>query len=396
MKIKHVMTKDPTCCLPSDTAQRAASIMRDEHAGVVPVIDNEQGRKIVGVVTDRDLCMNVVAEGRDPQTTYVQDCMTATVVSCFSQDSVDKATELMRENLSLLKTCPRPLICILRTDSLFGRHGQMAWDPLWGTAKQCSHTPRVGAGESRATAATRGVEGASATAEADTDRPDLLGSAVEAVEELAAFAAGGAAGDRGRLAPPGIQTVLGVEEPRPMGSARDWERTAGSYSADEPRQSSVGCPKDPWRAVEAGPDGLAGDGFEIYGPVSAAAVASVASIFSEPRPGSGGLGFLHGADGDLSSAVCARRAQPRPAAAGAFQCDGTSDGRMGGAATPRGVRPGGGGAAVSDPRPRPGLWRTIFASGQDVGHPGGGYCASLTVAERVCREGDWLHSTGMP
>jgi CBS domain-containing protein len=98
MKIKHVMTKDPTCCLPSDTAQRAASIMRDEDAGVVPVIDDEQGRKIVGVVTDRDLCMNVVAEGRDPRTTYVQDCMTATVVSCVSQDSVDKATELMREN----------------------------------------------------------------------------------------------------------------------------------------------------------------------------------------------------------------------------------------------------------------------------------------------------------
>jgi hypothetical protein len=38
-------------------------------------------------------------------------------------------------DLSLLKTCPRPLICIVRTESLFGRHGQMAWDPLWDTAK---------------------------------------------------------------------------------------------------------------------------------------------------------------------------------------------------------------------------------------------------------------------
>ena len=97
MKIKHVMTKDPTCCLPSDTAQRAASIMRDEDAGVVPVIDNEGG-KVVGIVTDRDLCMNVIAEGRDPRTTHVEDCMTAAVVSCSAQDSVDKATELMREN----------------------------------------------------------------------------------------------------------------------------------------------------------------------------------------------------------------------------------------------------------------------------------------------------------
>jgi CBS domain-containing protein len=98
MKIKHVMTKDPRCCVSSDTAQRAARIMRDEKAGVVPVIENEQGRKVIGVVTDRDLCMNVVADGRDPRTMPVQDCMTTTVVTCVSHDSVDKATELMREN----------------------------------------------------------------------------------------------------------------------------------------------------------------------------------------------------------------------------------------------------------------------------------------------------------
>ena len=78
------------------TAQRAASIMRDENAGVVPVVDNDHSRKIVGVVTDRDLCMNIVAEGREPRTTQVHECMTTTVVSCLTQDSVDKATEAMR------------------------------------------------------------------------------------------------------------------------------------------------------------------------------------------------------------------------------------------------------------------------------------------------------------
>jgi CBS domain-containing protein len=39
MKIKHVMTKDPTCCVPSDTAQPAATVMREQDAGVVPVIE---------------------------------------------------------------------------------------------------------------------------------------------------------------------------------------------------------------------------------------------------------------------------------------------------------------------------------------------------------------------
>ena len=98
MKIKHVMTKDPTCCVTSDTGERAAKIMRDEDTGVVPIIENEQSRKVIGIVTDRDLCMNVVAEGRDPRATQVHEAMTTTVVSCSPQDSVDKATELMREN----------------------------------------------------------------------------------------------------------------------------------------------------------------------------------------------------------------------------------------------------------------------------------------------------------
>jgi len=98
MRVKDVMTKDPTCCVPSDSAQRAAMIMRDEHVGIIPVIENEQSRKVVGVVTDRDLCMNVIAEGRDPKTVTAGECMTTKIVACTPSDSVDKATELMREN----------------------------------------------------------------------------------------------------------------------------------------------------------------------------------------------------------------------------------------------------------------------------------------------------------
>jgi CBS domain-containing protein len=98
MRIKHVMTKDPTCCLPSDTTPKAAAIMRDEDAGVVPVIENEQSQKVVGIVTDRDLCMNVVAEGRDPHSLTVDACMTPRVVTCSPNDSVKQAMELMKEN----------------------------------------------------------------------------------------------------------------------------------------------------------------------------------------------------------------------------------------------------------------------------------------------------------
>jgi len=157
----------------------------------------------------------------------------------------------------------------------------------------------------------------------------------------------------------------------------------------------VGCTKNPRRAFETGPDGLGGDGVEIHGPASAAAVAAVARVSEEPRSRSDRDGLLHGADGDLSSPVRARDADPQPAAADAFECDGASDGGMEGAATARGMRAGGG-VAVSDSGPRPNLWRAIFASGPDIGHPGSGDCTSLAVANRVCRASGWFDSPGMP
>src|SRR5258707_2188611 len=49
--------------------------------------------------------------------------------------------------------------------------------------------------------------------------------------------------------------------------------------------------------------------------------------------------------------------------------------------------------SVSDPGSGPGLWRTIFASSQDVGHPGDGHSVTLAVAKRLCRARDWLDST---
>src|SRR5438132_1089626 len=143
------------------------------------------------------------------------------------------------------------------------RHSQMAWDPHWDPTIHGSHAPRVGTGEPGASAATRRVEGAPAAAPADGYGPDLLGRAVEPLEELAEFAADGAARDRGRLAPAGVQALLGVEESTPTRSAHDPDGAPRSDSADEPRQSSLGCAEDPWRTTEAGPDGIAGDSLEV-------------------------------------------------------------------------------------------------------------------------------------
>src|SRR5437870_3379220 len=81
----------------------------------------------------------------------------------------------------------------------------MACDPRSDTAVDDSHAAGVGAGEPRTPTTSRRVEGAPAAPTADGDGPALLGRAVQAVEELAEFSAGGAARDRGAVAPSGFR-----------------------------------------------------------------------------------------------------------------------------------------------------------------------------------------------
>ena len=96
-QIRDVMTHDPVCCVPADSAQHAARVMRDKDTGIVPVINNEQNRKLIGVVTDRDLCVALIADGHDGQAA-VEEFMTSRTVSCRPDDSTEMALDLMEEN----------------------------------------------------------------------------------------------------------------------------------------------------------------------------------------------------------------------------------------------------------------------------------------------------------
>jgi CBS domain-containing protein len=98
MQVRDVMTAEPICCVPSDTAMRTACVMKDRNTGLVPIVENDRSRRVVGVVTDRDLCLAVVAEGQYPNSVELQSCMTTTVIACAPDDPVQAALEQMREN----------------------------------------------------------------------------------------------------------------------------------------------------------------------------------------------------------------------------------------------------------------------------------------------------------
>jgi CBS domain-containing protein len=94
----EVMTRGPVCCLPTTLVAEAAQLMKRENIGPIPVIDDEQTRKLVGIVTDRDLALKIVAEGRDARSTKVEAVMTRKVVTCRAEDDVQKALDAMAEH----------------------------------------------------------------------------------------------------------------------------------------------------------------------------------------------------------------------------------------------------------------------------------------------------------
>jgi len=95
---ESMMTKDPICCLPTDTVVKAAQLMKRENIGSIPVIENELTRKLVGIVTDRDLALKVVAQGKDAKSTQVESVMTNTLVTCLAEDEIQMALDAMSEH----------------------------------------------------------------------------------------------------------------------------------------------------------------------------------------------------------------------------------------------------------------------------------------------------------
>jgi len=94
MKVLEIMSRDVECIGPETTILEAAEKMRDLDIGFLPVCDRD---RLVGTVTDRDIAVRSVAQGRDARDASIQEIMTPQVFYCYEDDDVEMASRRMQE-----------------------------------------------------------------------------------------------------------------------------------------------------------------------------------------------------------------------------------------------------------------------------------------------------------
>ena len=95
MNVKEVMTTDVQTCRPETNLAEVARTMWDADCGVVPILDGE--RSLVGVITDRDICIAAATRSTSPADIRTQEVMSGTVFTCRQDDDVRDALQIMRD-----------------------------------------------------------------------------------------------------------------------------------------------------------------------------------------------------------------------------------------------------------------------------------------------------------
>lgn len=93
--VREVMTKDVKACAPHDPITAAAKLMRDINCGSVPVC---QENRVMGMITDRDIVLNCVADGKDSNTVHCHDCMTKDVITCSPDTDIHECARMMADH----------------------------------------------------------------------------------------------------------------------------------------------------------------------------------------------------------------------------------------------------------------------------------------------------------
>lgn len=97
MKAEEMMHKDPECCLPEDTLQSVSRVMAECGCGSIPVVENRQSMRLVGMITDRDIVCRAVALGRSPSAP-ARVCYSSPAVAATPETSLEDCLDMMEGN----------------------------------------------------------------------------------------------------------------------------------------------------------------------------------------------------------------------------------------------------------------------------------------------------------
>ena len=92
---QDIMTQSPACCLADDKVYAVAQQMQSENVGSIPVVENHETKKLIGIITDRDLAVRVVGASRDTTSTQASDIMTPQPLTCYPTDDLDSTMDVM-------------------------------------------------------------------------------------------------------------------------------------------------------------------------------------------------------------------------------------------------------------------------------------------------------------
>jgi len=96
MQVNEIMTRDVWSCRPDDSLEHAAQLMWDHDCGCLPVCEGNGHRRVVGVITDRDICMGALFQGKPLRELSVGQSMAKQPLACQAQHSLEQAEHAMR------------------------------------------------------------------------------------------------------------------------------------------------------------------------------------------------------------------------------------------------------------------------------------------------------------
>lgn len=98
MQVKNIMTENPAVCTDIMSLQEVARMMNEYDCGCIPVVENEENKKPIGMITDRDITIRTVAHGKNPLQMTAGEVMTPQVITVTPDQSVEECCNVMEKN----------------------------------------------------------------------------------------------------------------------------------------------------------------------------------------------------------------------------------------------------------------------------------------------------------